>query len=739
MTGKEILVEIRQLTQLGVNAIPVYVGEDVNGNRIVKLLPWERYKDTMITMDEVNRLIQVTPHGFNKVPNGIAVITGKVSGHLRMVDVDLKNRDSEHITIEYILQAAEAMLEAIFDKLIIEKSKNGGLHFFYRSKDIAGQTNIMLARSKAGKELINEFTGPHLGFTSPTEGYELIQGSWEDLEVLTDEEIAEVHIFARSFNNYTDKKEEVQSNEKKSNSNATWEELPGDHFSRDNSPLDYLLANGWSHYRDLRNGDVVLTKPGDNHTSRRSAVYETSKDKVWILTTSVPELEQFRVYDTFQLFTFMEHGGDFRKAAAALVKDGFGTRKEKAEKREENDAFDVFHNVLVSDAGLVKNEITKEIERDGEVLTENQLNNYLVEIMRSDRKVKRLSQANYWLYINSEQIPTINPLKEFFESNKSTTQGAELKKLLQCFKPYDEFKIGVCLRKWLIGMVAQVYQNEFPNILCPVFYGEINTGKTSFFKQLLPDLFSNYFSESDGSDLKSKDEKAKMCYNLMVIFDDMGFSHKSEAKDFRSFISSSFYDFRAPYAKKSEKQRRLASVCATSNHDDFITESEHNRRMIPIMIEEIDFELFNTIDKRELLLELYEIYNNSRDFNETWTLTKDEARMLSDMSRENEAITVEHEMIMKHFEPIYNESDPYGVKMTASDVMKEIEARIPRTYLDVRKVGKSLKSLGFSCKRERHNGNVRTVYLLKIVDDIDAGNYKQDEVSAKGDIGDVPF
>ena len=205
MTHKELVSEIKHLRECGINSIPVWFGEQ-SGKRVVRLHPWERYKMEMITDREAYELSCTMPHN-GEIPNGIAVVTGQVSGNLRMVDVDLKNRDLEDITIDYILQAAKVNLDDIFDKLVIESTKNKGLHFFYRSEQPPEQTNIMLARSEQGKELINEFGGPHLGFTAPSRGYTIMQGSWEDLEVLNDEEIAELHIFCRTFNNYIEKSE----------------------------------------------------------------------------------------------------------------------------------------------------------------------------------------------------------------------------------------------------------------------------------------------------------------------------------------------------------------------------------------------------------------------------------------------------------------------------------------------------------------------------------------------------
>lgn len=708
MTHKELVSEIKHLRECGINSIPVWFG-DKDGKRIVALHTWERYKMEIITDKEAYILSGQKPHN-GEIPNGIAVVTGAISGNLRMVDVDLKNRDSEDITIDYILQAAKSNLDDIFDKLVVESTKNGGLHFFYRSENEPEQTNIMLARSVEGKELINEFTGPHLGFTSPSEGYTILQGSWEDLEVLTEDEISILHIFCRSFNNYTDKKEEpTEQKGPKKSASGNWEVLPGVMYNDSVDPYDYLISQGWTEHQQLRNGDIVMTKPGTEHTSNRSAVYEVSKGKVWVLTTSVPELKQFNSYDSFGLFTAIECGGDFKKAAQKLFEQGFGIKRKKAEKREENDAFDVFHNVLVSDAGLVKNEITLEIEQDGNIMTEQRLNNYLVEIMRSGKKIKRLSQSNFKLYINSEQIPMVNPLKEFFESQKCTTGGSEIKKLLRVIKPYNEFVMS-CFKKWLVGIVANVYQNKYPNILTPILYGPTNTGKTSFFRQLLPDELKNYFSQTDGKDFKDKDEKSKMCQNLLWFFDELDFEDSKQARQFRAFVSADKYDYRAPYASKSQKYNRLASACATSNYDDFITESEHNRRMIPIFVQEIDFDLFNSIDKVQLFRELYDIYRNSSDNEKTWTLEKGEAIELSQMSAQNEPATVEEETIVKYLEPFTGQG---AEKMTASEILKYLEDYMPKAFVNVRTIGKTLKKLNFISNRERTPSGVRNVYSVR--------------------------
>ena len=504
------------------------------------------------------------------------------------------------------------------------------------------------------------------------------------------------------------KKESKKSKNTKTSGN--WEILPGTMYNDSIDVYEYLIEKGWSEHRQLRNGDYVMTKPGTEHTSLRSAVYEVAKGKVWVLTTSVAELKQFNSYDAFGLYTALECGGDFKKAASQLFEKGFGKKREKAEKREENDAFDVFHNVLVSEAGLVKNEITLEVEQDGQIISEQKLNNYLVEIMRSGRKIKRLSQSNFKLYVNSEQIPMVNPLKEFFESQECTTGLSELKKLMRVIKPYNEFAMS-CFKKWLVGIVANVYQNKYPNILTPIFYGPTNTGKTSFFRQLLPDELKNYFSQTDGKDFKDKDEKSKMCQNLLWFFDELDFEDAKQARQFRAFVSADQYDYRPPYGAKSQKFNRLASACATSNYDDFITESEHNRRLIPIRVLEIDFELFNSIDKVQLFLELFSIYNQNRDNEKAWTLEKDQAIQLSQMSSQNDPASMEEEMIVKYLAPC---DGNLMEKMTASDILKFLEDFMPKGFVNVRTIGKTLKKLGFECNRERvKSGGVRNVYFVR--------------------------
>ena len=109
---------------------------------------------------------------------------------------------------------------------------------------------------------------------------------------------------------------------------------PGDVLNVTVAATSILQRNGWTLQRTDRNGDQQWTRPGKDPKSGSSATYYAIDGHVTIWSNAIPGLDTRRPYDTFGLFTLLEHGGDFTAASQALAAIGFGTPVATAEKVE---------------------------------------------------------------------------------------------------------------------------------------------------------------------------------------------------------------------------------------------------------------------------------------------------------------------------------------------------------------------------------------------------------------------
>lgn len=119
---------------------------------------------------------------FSNRQDGICIITGAISGNLEIIDFD---NGGELFDAWYALVPAD-----LHSRLVIEQTPSGGWHVIYRCES-AVSGNMKLAQRKDGRKiqtLIETRGEGGLFLCDPTAGYELMQGEFDILAVLTESE-----------------------------------------------------------------------------------------------------------------------------------------------------------------------------------------------------------------------------------------------------------------------------------------------------------------------------------------------------------------------------------------------------------------------------------------------------------------------------------------------------------------------------------------------------------------------
>ena len=130
--------------------------------------------------------------------------------------------------------------------------------------------------------------------------------------------------------------------------------------------------------------------------------------------------------------------------------------------------------------------------------------------------------------------------------------------------------------------------------------GGQNTGKTEWFRRLLPPKIKKYYAESKLD--SGKDDELLMCQKLIVMDDEMGGKSKQDEKRFKELTSKQVFSLRAPYARANEDFNRLALLCGTSNDPQIVNDPTGNTRILPIEVDFINHSEYNEIDKEELFM-----------------------------------------------------------------------------------------------------------------------------------------
>lgn len=305
--------------------------------------------------------------------------------------------------------------------------------------------------------------------------------------------------------------------------------------------------------------------------------------------------------------------------------------------------------------------------------------------------------------IYSELTRYYNPFEEFINANQSVQRGPELIRDLAATIETSTPNVEKYLTHWGCGMVASVYGHTSPLVL--VLAGEKqNTGKTEFFRRLLPKPLANYYAESklDGG----KDDDILLTKKLIIMDDEFGGKSKLEAKRFKELTSKASFSIRLPYGRTHRDLKRLAVLAGTTNDLGLILDPTGNRRILPINVLGINHTAYNAIDKTALFMAFYDLYQSGFD----WHLSSEDIVQLNDNSAEFNAINFEAELI-NQFLYIPQNSD-YSAYLSNTEIKIYLENCSNQRIFDTKKLGLELKNFGFEQKLLRVNGRTMRAYKV---------------------------
>ena len=289
---------------------------------------------------------------------------------------------------------------------------------------------------------------------------------------------------------------------------------------------------------------------------------------------------------------------------------------------------------------MKKNEITSMIEDGNDLLTKERTN-YIYLRARMFFNSKEITKDILESIVFSEFTEVYNPIKSYIESNRTRNSEGNIDKIIKSIRSDNPMK-EVLVRKWLISIISAYKYNPVRLVLSLI--GPQYCGKTEWFRRLLPAGLQTYYGESKLD--AGKDDELLMCQKLILIDDEMGGKNKQDEKTFKELTSKRIFSLRAPYERSNQDYKRLAILGGTSNDDAILNDPTGNTRILPIKISSIDHELYNSVDKDELFMELVRAFED----NEECSLTIEEMEQLNAMSEQFEQLPFERQLIEKVFE-----------------------------------------------------------------------------------------
>lgn len=349
------------------------------------------------------------------------------------------------------------------------------------------------------------------------------------------------------------------------------------------------------------------------------------------------------------------------------------------------------------------NEITLKYEIGGQPMTDRDMNTVY---LNAKSVLPKVSKELVMACIDSDRTKTVNPVKDFFLLHSAKSESGEsaineLADTIQTGRDNTDY-VRYFVRKWMIGAVAMWHKHHSPLMLILAGTRQ-NTGKSHWFRYLLPQELQPYYAEAELTG--DKDENLLMCSKLLVMNDEMSNKSKRDITMVKKLCSAKWFNLRRPYGRFSEDFRRLAALAGTSNDLALLNDPTGNRRLVPIEVVSINHGRYNSIDKIKLWVEAYRAYKAGESFE----LTHDDIKLLASQTEDFEEPSLEAEAVTSYFVIPEGDSAQY---LTNTQIKSYIEIRT-KQRLSAKKLGQELKRLGFQVHKQRVSGVPMQVYSVK--------------------------
>lgn len=548
----------------------------------------------------------------------VGILTGKISGNLEIIDVDVKNDPEGTIMKEFV----NLIPASLYARLLVQTTPNKGYHLIYRCPDVEIEKNQKLALH-SDLAVIIETRGEGGYFCTSKVNNRIIQGNFNlenlniDIPVISKDEREFLLETARSLTRYFPP---LNLNSSKNNNGFSYKEPSINEFNNKYPIMDIFTKHGWT----IVNEDdfkYYLLRPGS--TAQHSGYY--FKDtKIFFCFSTSTGFKPEKPYNNFQILQVLEGENDYNKTLKLLSDYGYTVNK----KKEKITLEDI--STFLNDACVRYDSFLQDLTLNDNLIEEIDYNTLYINL--KEHFGKEIPRSRYEEVIKSRYVREVNPVRDFIKKNELRKPEGTFEKWLDCMtlknKSIDKGVVLQYLKKWYVGMVAQTLDPEYPNefFLC-LLSSEQGIGKTTFLRRYtVPKELQKYCAEHSLN--YDDDFKVLMGQTILIIDDEMdGRTYETE-KTFKNLMSQDVLPTRRKYDRRISKIKRRCSFAGSGNNLNVIREYQ-NRRVIPIEIERLDFDKMAQLNLDNLFMEAYHLYRSG--FRYSYSVEdKDKLRLLFD-------------------------------------------------------------------------------------------------------------
>ena len=320
--------------------------------------------------------------------------------------------------------------------------------------------------------------------------------------------------------------------------------------------------------------------------------------------------------------------------------------------------------------------------------------NSLANMLSADKTV----QINkIWQVLRSDFVPNFNPFRHYLNRlppwNEKDNPILSLAMDVKVKGDTDEqLFFYVCLRKWLVAMVAGWLDDDVVNQEILVFIGRQGIYKTTWFANLLPPELRQYFHSNTSFGNMTKDEVLKLSKYGLICCEELDTMKPAEMNRLKWAVTTVVTDERKPYAHNSERRKHIASYCGTGNNLQFIDDDTGTRRWLPFEVLSIRSPYEYRIHHEEIFAQAYKLYLSGFQY---W-FSDEEMKLVARHNERFEVAKPERELISRFYRVPHEKE--HGVFVSSTEIMQNIGGLLT-CQLTKNKLGRAMTALGFESMR----------------------------------------
>lgn len=665
---------------------------------------------------QIERMSEETAERVFDAGRGIGIIGGSISGNLEIIDFDNHLNNAEQLFNEFM---------PIIDTfgLPYEKTISGGYHVFYRCVDeVPGNKQLAsMYDATSRKPVVVIETRGEGGYVvcAPTKGYTLISGKMSNIPII-ESEIRDYILNECRKHNELETKEFEGEGKKVIISNS--EGPVGSEYNASIDALPECIAilkrHGWESDQSNR----YFRRP---HKEDRgwSATFGKVKSRTgvplfYVFSSNAYPFEAGHSYSPFAVFSLLEFGGDFKRAAKDLS-SRYVIKENQARTDQELKLPKIVETELMEPEYDARNQIIEFMEENKPkkkpVLTicENlfsSLYDFRLDVISHTLEWKE-KNSRVWtecdensLYrlaqnmgvkvgveaiktlLGSDFVPKYNPFESYFESIHAWDGIDYFNKFAQYLTIRGDKAFFIrMLEKQFVRTIKCALEPEYYNRFAFIFQSrEQEIGKSRLINFLNP-FGTDYFTDEQIKD--DKDSLISLTENFIYNLEEIDDMKKLGVGKLKAILAKKTVKQRLPYQRQKSKLFRCCSFFGSTNLTEFLTDDVNTRWLI-FTVDKINWDIFHEINIHDLWSQAYALYKKP-DFDEDLTHIEKQKREENNLYYRQSIL--EEDLIANNFDMDNNS------RMALSDVAKRLTelGKGMRMNTDLTYIQDILINLGF--------------------------------------------